>query len=72
MHKWFNFESVSMESQKIGVNNVCNNDEQICSSTQLRLRPVPMLRGSLQLGADGQAWLGSSSLRPRPGTVAAY
>ena len=63
MHKWFNFESVSMESQKMGV-KIMFLIMMSKSSAALRLRPVPMLRGSLQLGADGQAWLGSSSLRP--------
>ena len=56
-------ESVGIESQKIGVMNMIVI-MMSRSSAALRLRPVPMLRGSLQLGADGQAWLGSSGLRP--------
>ena len=56
-------ESVGIESQKIG-DIIMFVIMMSRSSAALRLRPVPMLRGSLQLGADGQAWLGSSSLRP--------
>ena len=57
-------ESVGIESQKIG-DIIMFVIMMSRSSAALRLRPVPMLRGSLQLGADGQAWLGSSSV-PRP------
>ena len=56
-------ESVGIESQKIG-DIIMIVIMMSRSSAALRLRPVPMLRCSLQLGADGQAWLGSSSLPP--------
>ena len=71
MHKWFNFESVSMESQKIGVNNVCNNDEQIFSSTQTETSSNVTRFTAARCRRSGLAGQ-QQSASPGPATVAAY